>query len=210
MMNMTRLTFVRHTESEMNRTRELIGGRSNHTPATAEGLFRAALLGSHFREAGIRFDAVYSSGAVRADQTARAIVDAAGYDLPILIDERLQEVSQGGWEGRLRDDVYTDDMIRRHRLNDIDGCLPGAESVAAAQVRAGAFVRDTEIWHPDERLLVVSHGLLIRSLHGSIHRRSKDQILAADTPNLSVTDVSVQGGIILSGPVGKTLIDGYN
>ena len=207
---MTKLTFVRHAESEMNRTREFIGGRSNHTPATAEGLFQAALLGSHFRETGVRFDAVYSSGAVRADQTVRAIVEAAGYDVPMLVDERLQEVSQGEWEGKLRDDVYTEDMIRRHRLNDIDGCLPGAESVAAGQVRAGAFVRDSEIWHPYQRLLVVSHGLLIRSLHGAIHRRSKAEILAADTPNLSVTDISVQDGIILSGPVGKTLIDEYN
>lgn len=207
---MTELLFVRHCESEMNTRPELIGGRSNHTPATARGLYQAAMLGAYFCETETTFDAVYSSGAVRADQTAQAVVEAAGFDLPIEIDERLQEIGQGEWEGLNRLDIYTDDFIHRYRLNDIDGCLPGAESVAAAQVRVGSFVRDMEVVHPDGRLLVVSHGFLIRSLVGRIRRQSKSDIVSASTPNVSLTEISVKDGIMFAGAVGKTVIDEYN
>ena len=76
---MTRITFARHAESELNLTPEFIVGRSNHARLTERGLYQASLLGAYFRENGIVFDAIYSSGAVRADQTAQGVIDAAGY-----------------------------------------------------------------------------------------------------------------------------------
>jgi len=203
---MTRITFARHAESELNLTPEFIVGRSNHARLTERGLYQASLLGAYFRENGIVFDAIYSSGAVRADQTAQGVIDAAGYDLPVLTDERFQEVSQGPWEGKHRDDVYTEEIIRMHRLHALDGSLPGAQSIASSQVDMAAAVRDLEISYPSGNLLVVAHGLSIRGLVGKVRRQSKAEILEASTPNVSLTDISVRDGIILAGQVGKIVI----
>ncbi len=201
----TQLTFVRHAESVLNTRPEQIVGRSNHAPLTVRGLYQASLLGGYLRESGQRFDAVYSSGAVRTDRTAQAIIDAAGYDLRVVVDERLQEVSQGPWEGRLREDVYTDDFITRYRLDSIDGCLPGAESILHAQARGLSALDDMD-QRPESRILIVSHGLLIRSIAGHILRQNKHEILNTSTPNVSLTRLSVNGTDRTVEFVGKTVI----
>lgn len=204
---MTNITLVRHAESLLNTKPELIVGRSNHSPLTKRGFYQASLLGSYLHANDLQFDAIYSSGAVRADQTAESIIHAAGYDQGIIIDERLQEVSQGPWEGKRRYEVYTQEIVDRYRLNDIDRALLGAETVADAQVRMCEFVRGTETIYPEGNLLIVSHGLAIRALVGKLRLQTKADILKAQTPNVSLTNIHVSGGIVVVGDVGKKVIN---
>lgn len=204
---MTEFHFIRHAESKMNTQPELIVGRSNHTPLTAKGLYQAALLGAHFREQATTYDAIYSSGAVRADQTAQYILEAAGWDTPIHYDPRLQEVSQGLCEGKHRQRVYLPAIVDRFHLDDLDGQLPGGESLQGAQDRMWEFVQFTHETRPDSRLLVVSHGLAIRALVGKICEQSKQAVLDASTPNVSLTSITVVDGEPTVHHVGKTTIN---
>lgn len=203
---MTEFLFVRHCESEMNRRPDLVGGRSNHTPPTTRGIYQAALVGTYFREHMMTFDTIVSSGAVRTDSTARVIIETAGYDQELLTDPRLQEVSQGFFEGEPRKNVYLPEVIERYQLNELHGHLPGGESILDCQERMLAFLNDQHIENPDGKLLVVSHGLAVRAIVGKILGQSKQQILATETPNVSLTHIAVNDSVPTVTYVGKTVI----
>ena len=205
-LSMTRFIFVRHAQSVFNTRPELIVGRSNHIPLSARGLAQAGLVGAYLKESNLQFDAVFSSGAVRADTTADLALQAAGLDCDVIKDERLLELSQGPWSGEERDEVYDEKMIETYRLKHIDGSLPGAESIAQAQVRIREFVREKATAYPDSTLLVFSHGLLIRSLVGFIHDLTKQQILALETPNVSLTSIISDGHSLSVDYVGKSVL----
>ena len=203
---MTELLFVRHGESVANLDLSRINGRSNHTPLTPRGERQARLLGAHLCTLRYAPDAIFSSGAVRADTTADIATSTAGYTSPIAIDERLQEVSQGPFEGRLRNEVYSPEAVAAHNLDSVHGKLPDAESLFEAYERMLDFTSDAYRRYPDGRLLVFSHGLAIRSLAGIARNHTRPQILTASTPNVSITAIDMTE----TGPtihyVGKTVI----
>lgn len=111
---MTEFLFVRHAESLTNCQPEIIAGRSHSAALSTRGEQQAALLGAYLREAYDELAHVYSSGAVRTDATARIALHAAGYTQRPTVDERLLEVSQGDYEGRVRSEVYSPEAIERY------------------------------------------------------------------------------------------------
>jgi broad specificity phosphatase PhoE len=204
---MTELLFGRHGESSHNlELSHLICGRNNDIPLTHTGERQARLLGAYLRSIDYTPDAIYSSGAVRADMTARIAAESAGLDQPIIIDERLQEVSQGPYEGRLRTSVYNPETIAVHNLNSVHGKLPGAESLFEAYARMSDVVGDAYHHYPDGRLLIFSHGLAIRSLTGIARGHTKRQIFDTVTPNASLTSLTVTDSGLDIHYVGKTVI----
>ena len=95
--------LFRHAESESNRNSHLIGGRSNHAPLSQLGKFQALWLGERLRNEEVRFDQVYSSTALRTEQTANIVCEKIGYPLEnILYSEKLLELDQGDWQGQPR------------------------------------------------------------------------------------------------------------
>lgn len=203
---MTEFIFVRHCEARHNCTPELIGGRSNHSPATARGKRQARLLGEYLRAADEQFDAVYTSGALRADTTALKCIEAANYAMTPMVDTRLQEISQGSFEGRPRIEVYTPDMVEKYQLGTMTGKLPGSESVADGAQRMHEFVADIHERTPGARLLVVSHGLAIRSLIGTLEGMTAWEIIRGRMPNVSLSRVVYDGVAPLVDYVGKVVI----
>lgn len=205
---MTELLFVRHGEAVTNLDLSRISGRSNHAPLTDNGKHQARRLGEYLRKRNYAPDAIFSSGALRADTTAEFAVNAATYLLPINVDERLQEVSQGEFEGQLRDEVYSESAIKKHALDTLEGKLPGTESLADAHQRMFDFTQEATSHYPDGHLLVFSHGLAIRSLAGIISHYSKSQILATSTPNVSITSITMTDGVPTVHDIGKNVIWG--
>lgn len=203
---MTEFLFVRHCEAETNCQPDLIGGRSNHSLATARGEKQALLLGEYLRECNYTPTAVYSSGAVRADTTASISLRAAGLPHDIITDERLQELAQGEFEGRPRILAYTPEMIAMHELNELHGALPGGESILDVQARMMEFIANMHHEHPSGKLLVFSHGIAIRSAVGVVERHTKQQIVAGTTPNVSLTKISIANNQLQVHYVGKVVI----
>ena len=90
---MTRLIIVRHGQTEWNTLHKMQGQQDS--PLTATGRELARRLGVRLQNTHI--DGVFTSPLGRAAATARLITE--GRNLPIIEDERLQELDLGRWEG---------------------------------------------------------------------------------------------------------------
>ena len=103
---MLELYFIRHAECEANTHPEIIGGRSNSSPLTANGKEQARKL--YQRLNNINFDEIFCSPAVRAIETARIGIGSLE---KIIITDKLQELDQGEWTGKVRKDTYTPETL---------------------------------------------------------------------------------------------------
>ena len=87
------LYVIRHGETAWNKVRRLQG--QTDIPLAEEGIRLARETGIGMKD--IPIDLVISSPLQRALQTANCITE--GRNIPILTDERIQEISFGDWEG---------------------------------------------------------------------------------------------------------------
>lgn len=147
---LTRLCLLRHAETEWNRLDRLQGRRDIALNAT--GLVKT-------REAGARLDArdwdgIVSSPLRRACQTAQTLREVA--DIPDLGTEPLlAERSYGAAEG-----LTSHEYASRFP----DGAVPGLETRDAAAARGLAALAALQAKPPGARLLVVTHGSLIKCI----------------------------------------------
>jgi broad specificity phosphatase PhoE len=181
----TTLNFIRHGQSAANLETHLINGRGNHHPLSSMGVQQAGQVGAWLLKQYGRPDAVVASPAIRTCDTGKLAVLAAGLNIPILIDDDLQELSQGDWTGMLRTEVYTPEVLARVQTEKIDFKAPNGESindVTIRKLRAANNMPEGNIW-------IFGHGLAIRSLVGAVMGWSHSEIYDARTTmfNTSVT-----------------------
>ena len=96
-----KLFLIRHGESEMNTSPELICGRSNSSELTNRGWEEALALGTRLKKLGVQPDEIYSSPAVRTIQTANITLEQMGLTEKPVERPELQEISMGEWTGPL-------------------------------------------------------------------------------------------------------------
>jgi len=137
---------------------------------------------------------VWSSPYVRAEQTGRIALDAAGLDLPILIDERLRDRELGVLDLLTTTGVgarFPDEAERRRWLGKFYHRPSGGESWADLILRVRSFLADLDRLEDGHRVLVVCHDALVLSFRYVCERLSEKQVLhiGATTPvkNVSVT-----------------------
>jgi probable phosphoglycerate mutase len=112
----------------------------------------------------LRWEAVYSSPARRARQTAEPLARRAG--LEVRIDEGLREIAYGKWEGLLEHEVralspqaFSDWLRDPGRF-----APPGGESGVEIAARSLAAVDAIRERHPRGNVMAVSHKATIRVL----------------------------------------------
>jgi broad specificity phosphatase PhoE len=154
----TTLLLVRHGETDWNRDGRWQG--QSDTQLNDVGRAQAAQLGEELD--GV--DVVYASDLARARETAEIL--ARRLHLDVEMDERLRERGFGAWEGKTGPEIEAEfsDAHARWRA----GVGPGAddaEPFADFAVRVRSFLEDVLARHPDETVLVVSHGGSIRVIH---------------------------------------------
>lgn len=203
---MTEFLFVRHGETIMNTTPDLIGGRSNGTPLTERGEQQARLVGTYLAELD-RPHLIFSSGALRANTTARLALQHAGYGLPFEEDERLLEISQGSFEGTPRALAYTPENKLKYNIDSPEGKFPGGESIRDVQNRMTEFAFDVHESYPEHTVLIFGHGFSIRALAGAFRDFTTRQILDEVTDNVSLTSVSIIDGHPTVNYVGRDVIE---
>lgn len=167
------LLLVRHGESEPlvpGRPFPLTGGHGD--PALApDGLRQAERLGERLSRHPI--DAIYVTTLRRTHQTAAPL--AARLGLTPIVEPDLREVHLGEWEGELYRQRVAEGhptalaMIREQRWD----VIPGAESNQSLRTRVRGAVERIVAAHPDQRVVVVSHGGVIGEIIAQ----------AVDTPN---------------------------
>lgn len=134
--------FIRHAETDLNTTPHIIQGRSLNARLSERGLLQAEKLGERLLAEGLRFDSVYSSTADRAYQTARIACGKIGFpEYNITRLEQLVEQSHGDWEGKLRNEMYTPEVIEEFKKDIYNFCPPNGESLKMAEERMYGFVK---------------------------------------------------------------------
>lgn len=177
---MVHMALVRHGITAWNKEGRAQGQSDN--PLDEEGLEQAAAVAG--RLAGERWDALYASDLQRARQTAEAIVAKTGLT-EIYYDSRLRELSGGKIEG-----LTMAERIERFgsdwRTQEL-----GMEKKEQAIARGAAVLELIASRHPDGRIIVVSHGALIRhALMGILPGLNVDELL----DNTSVTEIRKDAG----------------
>jgi len=145
------LYLVRHGETDWNRQHRIQG--LTDIPLNDTGREQARRAGRLL--ASRDWDAVVSSPLQRALETATIIADELGLPAPTT-DDQLVERNYGEAEG-----LDFDELNRRFPE---DAPVPGRERRSAVRKRAMAALLRIAATHPDESVLVVAHGGLIRAV----------------------------------------------
>lgn len=162
----TKLTFVRHGQSEGN----TIGLRQAVAPGT--GLTKLGK--KQAKEAGKRcleihqkeaFDRVIASPLLRTQETAQLLLEAMGVELELTTDDHVTEINFGEVEGK-RDHELKDYLKERNAQSPEDHykakCGKTGESHEDVTKRALEFVQKMLKEHAGESVLVVTHSDIIR------------------------------------------------
>lgn len=164
---MTTLHFIRHGQTNWNLEKRIQG--QTDSVLTNTGLEQAQKVAEDLKH--IPFKAAYSSSSVRAKDTAQAILKHHKLDLTLRDD--MREILLGDWEGRLYKDVAVEDQDNhRHFAEDPSQFdMPGAETFYQVQDRALNVVKHLVENHPNQDVLLVSHGLWIKTVMAHFEQR---------------------------------------
>ncbi|MDD4877548.1 MAG: histidine phosphatase family protein [Candidatus Nanoarchaeia archaeon] len=192
--------FMRHGESEMNKSPHIIQGRSEHVKLSEKGFVQAEKLGERLLKEGVKFDAVYSSPLIRAYDTARIACERLGIPKETIVRlEGLVEQSHGDWEGKLRDEVYTPEVRKQLQKDAYNFYPPNGESMKMVEERMYSFVRlylfplqsllfETEIVKKAEKVL--EHKLMQKTKLGRFiaetYDFAKNQVMNTQKENSTI------------------------
>src|SRR3989344_3165567 len=140
--------FFRHAESEYNAEGQKIGGQSNNLTLSKRGIEQAEALGRRLLQERMVLDEIYSSTAVRAINTAEIVARLIGYPIErIATVPELLELSQGDWEGKVRAEIYTPEVLAEMKRLSWDFRAPRGESQRDVEHRVSRWVGNNLIAH---------------------------------------------------------------
>jgi probable phosphoglycerate mutase len=186
---MTQLILIRHGETVWNREHRMQG--QHDSPLTEVGVRQAQLLGRRFRDE--KFGALYSSDLGRAHQTAHSIAEATGRS--IVVDKRLRERHFGVFEGLTGDEIernYPQDYLR-FKSRDPAYVVTGGESALQFRARCMDCLNELAGRHADERIVVVTHGLVLDMLYRAAYLLALEQPRPVPLLNASLNIFSFSG-----------------
>lgn len=207
------LLLIRHGESEGNvaaTEARLAGAEVIDVPArdadvnlSSTGQEQAKALGTALARIaeGLRPDAVVSSPYARAIQTAEIAVEAAGWPMKVLTDERLRDRELGILDRLTRlgvDTRFPEEAERRLWLGKLYYRPPGGESWADVALRLRSVLDELNSLRSGHRVMLVCHDAVILLIRYVLEGMSEREILdlAAETSvlNASITRYVRPGG----------------
>jgi broad specificity phosphatase PhoE len=186
------LYLVRHGETEWNRKNLCMGQLD--IPLNDLGVRQAERLAERLSK--ITIDALYTSDLSRASQTAQMIAQKTG--LTPIVKKELREIYLGDYQG-----ISTEELRKKFPSAYL---IPSGKAAQAKELeypeietRTKLYFRAVRIFneisknHPDQTVVIVSHGGLIRCLTNFVlgqNSNCKDEIfysLGVDCSNCSIT-----------------------
>jgi probable phosphoglycerate mutase len=157
-MKETEIILIRHGETEWNSQQRMQGHSNSDLSSVGQAQIQA--LGQWMKN--VPFDHIYSSDSQRAKQTAEAITQFSGHELKI--DLRLREKNLGVFEGLTSEEARErhPEVFRLFKTAGSKYVIDEGESTQQLQDRALEIVDEIRIKHPEEHVLLVTHGGFIR------------------------------------------------
>lgn len=179
---MTRLWLVRHGETNWN-----IEGRYQGVSDVSlndNGRSQAQEMGRILASNGVRYHAIYSSHLKRAYETA--IIIAHWLKLPVFVDKRLREMELGEWESQLYSEINKKypEKIKERLVNPAHAHAPGGESALELAERMSRAADDISAIYPGGDVIVVTHGMSIKTLSTIASGDSFDDIYSQMPPHV--------------------------
>ena len=175
---MVRVYLVRHGETDWNVQKRVQGW--GNSPLTELGVQQAKALGDYLSDT--EFGAIYSSSSPRALQTAELIIGKRA--LNIIPEDELREINLGSWEGMFYSEIenlYPEqfDNFWNHpeKYVPLDG-----ETYEALKRRVSCKIEEIAKKHQGKTILVVAHGVVIRTLYTYFRNQSIRDIIHSPHP----------------------------
>lgn len=161
---MTKVILVRHGQTLWNLEMKYQGHCD--IALTDKGIQQAELAANRLAEENI--SAIYASDLDRAFKTAQCI--AKKHDLSVTAIPGLREINFGDWEGMTFEGI--NDSANHHWSEEMtkvfshpgDAQIPGGETFQQVKERAMLALNQLVAAHPDQTIVVVSHGGTIRTV----------------------------------------------
>ncbi|MFS0873333.1 histidine phosphatase family protein [Paenibacillus xylanilyticus] len=178
---MTQFALIRHGSTAWNKEKRSQGQTDN--PLDQEGREQAVLLAERLSTES--WDAIYASDLERASETARIIGQRLGIN-EIHLDPRLREMGGGQVEG-------TTEAERIAKWGaDWSSLELRREAAEAGTVRGSAAIEDICKAHPNGKVIVVSHGAILRNaLRGLVPALD----ISTKLSNTSITRIKKKAGV---------------
>ena len=192
--NPTSLVIVRHGESTANVARRKAEDeklptidfpeREADVPLSEFGAKQSVALGNWFKFQKEKPTIIVSSPYLRATETARIIAEKARFEnKKIILDERIRERELGVFD-RLTKlgamEKYAEECAKREELGKFYHRPLGGESWADVALRVRSFWRDLRENFADEKVLIVTHEVVIRIFRYVLENFTEAEILAID------------------------------
>ncbi|GHV31982.1 alpha-ribazole phosphatase [Synergistales bacterium] len=157
-----RIFLVRHGKTDWNHELKCQG--HSDTPLNGEGEAQARLAGWRFF--GAVFDHVYSSPLSRARRTAEIIMEGSLSGKPIKNRDELREMGFGSWEGQSIPHIRETEKegFERWLAAPFSNHPDGGETYDEIRSRVTSFADELKRRDDYEKILVVSHGGILRAL----------------------------------------------
>jgi broad specificity phosphatase PhoE len=186
--------LIRHGESTANiarRKAELenlptidYAEREMDIPLSDVGVEQSISAGRWFKFQPVKPTVIFASPYLRTFESARFIAENAKLNgIEIFHDERIRERELGifdrlTWRGSV--EKYPDECRKRQEIGKFYYRPPGGESWCDVTLRIRNFWRDLCLNHADEKILIVTHEVVIRVFRYIVERMTEAEILAID------------------------------
>ena len=151
-----KLYLLRHGETASNDKKAYNG--SNDESVSEEGLLKLTDLKPLYQD--IEFDYVYSSQLKRCQETIKQLRPDLEIDE---LREDIVEMEFGDWVGRTYQSVVEEYANKGYTYDDLID-PPNGESYESLFKRTSNFINEITKKHPDETIMVMSHGLVISAI----------------------------------------------
>ena len=164
-----RIYLVRHGETAWNKEGRVQG--SEDIPLNEKGIELAEITSEGMKD--IPMDVIFSSPLIRARKTAEIM--RRGRDISVIVDQRLQEMSFGRYEGTVIRAAVQDKTNALHNFIRHPGEYKAMDGEEFSQVSSRAQNFIDEVLMPAEKcwqnVMLASHGAFIRCFLRCIEAR---------------------------------------
>ena len=159
-MKETEIILIRHGETEWNSQKRMQGHSNSNLSEVGRGQIQE--LGELMKN--VSFDHIYSSDSLRTRQTAEAITQYSGHTLQF--DQRIREKNLGVFEGLTSTEAKErhPEVYRLFKTAGANYVIDEGESTQQLLERALEFIEEIRLRHPQERVVMVTHGGVVRVL----------------------------------------------